>query len=579
MSSSTRLKDIFNNAKSIILIFIALAILMVSSALIELVQSKKEILQIMEGQVHSLLESITVASQNTLKTTQYIDELVENNALNFDPLDPTYLEFKKNIGFGVLLRRVVSQNPRIIYAALQDSSNILAASGNVYLLEAIPDSPFLQSALEDSIFLNRITNFDSLSVFEAVHPFSYKNQTLGLLRIGLSMEPVQIINQRIYRRLIIITIVLIAIGLMMFIYLFTRQRYSILKKQYSIVETYSGNIIENVSDSVIVLDNQSGIKIFNKAAEILFNTDTDKVRNKPLDVLFEQENCLKMLAYDSFLKPLSCVIGGQKKYLLISKSKFTDSDGVENEIMVVRDLTQEKMLEEQMERKQRLTAMGELASGVAHEIRNPLNTISTIVQQLNKDFEPQEEKEEYHQLAELVYNEVNRINQTVRDFLRFSRPEPIQPSNFLLSAFLENVHKQFESSLSEKRIILSIDQDWDGQVNWDQQQIRQVFINIIQNAIEAITGKEGTIQLTVANIVPEELTITIRDTGSGIKKETLANIFNLYFTTKAKGTGIGLSIVQRIIYEHGGIITVESEQHAGTVFILKLPIIFKNNLL
>ena len=565
-------KIVPDSSRSIVAIFVALAVLMIASAVIELFQSKKEILHIMEEQAHSLLESIIVSSHNTLQTTQYLDELAREKILNFEPLDPRFLEFKKKIGFGVLLRTAAAQNPRIIFIALQDTSNILAASGNVSVLQAISASSFLQESFTDSLFQTRITLFDSTEIFEAVHPFVFNGQKIGLMRLGLSLEPVQTVNSRIYRRLIIITIVLTIVGFIIFIFLFTRQRYSLLKKQYTLVETYSGSIIENVSDSIIVLDNTTGIKIFNGAAERLFGKSARQMQGRQIKELFEQDACLELLSSGSALTPLTCKIGGQKKYLLASKSRFTDEDGIENEILVIRDMTQEKQLEEQMERKQRLTAMGELASGVAHEIRNPLNTISTIIQQLNKDFEPREEQEEYHQLAGLVYNEVNRINHTIQEFLRFSRPEPVQAEEFNLNAFLDDIQKQFEATLKEKQIVLKCTNDWKGSVHWDPRQMRQVFINLIQNAIQAVPSRSGTIDITVRKSSEEELEIVIKDNGSGIKKEFLANIFNLYFTTKAKGTGIGLSIVQRIIYEHHGVISVDSEPGIGTEFRLKLPI-------
>jgi signal transduction histidine kinase len=258
------------------------------------------------------------------------------------------------------------------------------------------------------------------------------------------------------------------------------------------------------------------------------------------------------------------------KFLIVSKNHFTDSKDIENIILVVRDLTDQKRLEEQIERKNRLTAMGELASGVAHEIRNPLNTIGTIIQQLNKDFEPKKEKKEYHALATLVSSEVKRINETVQDFLRFARPEPIQPRSFKINTLFEQLLKQFSFLLKEHQIEFNIKIDWKGSVFWDENQIRQVLINIIQNASEAIENK-GKIDIHVTSENNQLIDIRIKDNGPGMPEKIRANIFNLYFTTKAKGTGIGLSIVQRIIYEHGGIITVNSSPGKGTTFYIQLP--------
>jgi signal transduction histidine kinase len=487
------------------------------------------------------------------------------------------LDFKRHIGFGALLRSVVSDNPGIIYSALQDTLNILAASGNVRVLEAISQSTFLTQSLKDSLFLTRTMEFDSLEVFEAVHPFTFNGETIGLLRVGLAMKPIQEINQRIYRRLVIITIVLVIIGSFMFTYIFTRQRFTLLQKQYEVVETYSGNIIGNVSDAIIVYDQTEGIKIFNTAAENLFMVKKNQVLNTPLQNFLNQIGCEVLLKSLSTLQQIACTIEKQKKFLLVSRSLFHDSDDNEIIILVIRDLTEQKRLEEQMQRVQRLTAMGELASGVAHEIRNPLNTIGTIIQQLDKDFKPDKDTEEYHELAGLVQGEVKRINETVEDFLRFARPEPIQPEPFEIQPFLEMVKKQYHYNLKEQNISLHLKLNWHGVVIWDKRQVRQVFLNIIQNAIDAI-NKDGTINITLNKLNSNEIEIKVSDDGPGMPAEISSNIFNLYFTTKASGTGIGLSIVQRIIYEHGGSITVESEPQKGTIFIIHLPIQFRKNL-
>ena len=486
------------------------------------------------------------------------------------------LDFKRKIGFGALLRSVVSENTGIIYCALQDTLQILAASGNVRVLEAIPQSDFLTRSLHDTLFLTRTVKFDTLDVFEAVHPFTFEGETIGLLRVGLAMDAFQEINQRIYRRLILITIILIIIGSFMFIFIFTRQRFALLQKQYSVVETYSGNIIDNVSDAIIVYDKNYGIKIFNSAAEILFSYKKSQLLgNSPEDFL-RKIGCGNILTSFSTLQQLTCTIRNQKKVLLVSRSGFQDSDNNEIVILVIRDLTEQKRIEEQMQREQRLTAMGELASGVAHEIRNPLNTIGTIIQQLKKDFKPEKDAEEYHELAELVQGEVIRINETVEDFLRFARPEPIQPEAFEIEPFLKMVEKQYHYNFKEHNISFSLKLNWHGSVIWDKRQIRQVFLNIIQNAIEAI-NKDGSIKLTLDKLNSNEIEIKISDDGPGMSSEISSNIFNLYFTTKARGTGIGLSIVQRIIYEHGGSITVESEHDKGTIFSIRLPIQFRKN--
>ena len=643
---------------------------MITSALIELNQSKKEIYKLMDKQAHSLMESVIISSKNSLLTNERLSDLIEERLLNnavlinklYDkkdlsnnilndicsenniyrinifnssgeklffshPMDhfsdtekyspeqilaPIFtslvdtliigivparyekgnryaiaittkdrnaivlnidakqvLDFKKNIGFGPLLRNIVSENPLITFAALQDTVNILAASGNVKVLESIQESDFLSESFRDSLIVSRIANFDSLEVYEVVHPFVYNGKNIGLLRLGLSMSPIHEINNRIYRRLIIITLALFIIGSIIFAYVFTLQNFGILKKQYSIVETYSSSIINNANDAIIVF-NDDGIKIFNNAAERLFKKKQSRILGETLKSLFTKTDYNNIIEQPSTIQSADFTINKTARYLLISKTYFIDDKDIQNTILLIRDLTDQKKMEEQMERKQRLTAMGELASGVAHEIRNPLNSISTIVQQLDKDFTPTNDVEEYHELSNIVYSEINRINQTVKDFLHFAKPESIKPEPFKLDILLKQLQKQYKGVLDNQNIRMELKQAWSGQVTWDLNKMKQVFINLIDNAKDAI-DKNGTIKIDILKLTDSTIKIQIEDDGIGISDEYKSDIFNLYYTTKAKGTGIGLSIVQRIISEHKGSITINSKKDVGTIVSIVLP--------
>jgi PAS domain S-box-containing protein len=669
---SKRIKIVMSiQPKFLIFIFLAVAALVISSALYELQQSKEEMYELMTKQSHSLLETVLTASQNALLAYEEIDSEVKNKLLsnanivkllyeknkitnnllkniaeqnnlhrikifnkqgikifqshqeNFskeqeknsaiEKLAPIFqgytdiltlginkppyqneykytialgtknrsaivlnieadelLDFRKKIGFGVLLKKV-TLNSGIIYAALQDSVGILAASGNIQFLTNIENSPFLLNSLSDSTFAWRILQSDSLSVFEAVHPLTYKENKVGLFRLGLSLEPIQAINNRIKRRLLISGIILFILGSLLLTYIFTRQNFNVLKKQFTSLEAYSDKIIQNVSDAVIVIDEQNKIKIFNSAAAFLFKKDKSKIVGQELSPLFNKEVNEKILDTNFHIGQIETTINNREKYLLISKSNFETEDEKRNVILVIRDLTEQMLLQEKIKRKEKLIAMGELASGVAHEIRNPLNTIGTIVQQLNKDFEPKNNTEEFKTLTHLVHQEVRRINETVQSFLRFAKPKPIQLSSFLLSELLEQIEKQYSAMLKNKTTLLEIKQNWNGNVLWDRNQIQQVLMNLIQNAYDSIDNG-GKIKIEINKNNNDRIEIKISDNGQGIPEQILNNIFNLYFTTKAKGTGIGLSIVQQIVYEHNGMISVNSTVGLGTLFTIELPI-------
>jgi signal transduction histidine kinase len=231
-----------------------------------------------------------------------------------------------------------------------------------------------------------------------------------------------------------------------------------------------------------------------------------------------------------------------------------------------------------MERNERLKATGMLASGVAHEIRNPLNTIGTIAQQLNTDFKPESDKEEYLHLTSLIYSEVKRINETIENFLRFAKPLKLTKSNFNLYSLLTDLSLQFKKLTTDKEIKMEINCPSDIEVNWDKNQIKQVFINLIQNAIDSIASNDANNSIAsngeIAISVSEKnkiITIELSDTGKGILKEDEKKIFDLYYSTKTNGNGIGLSIVNKIIAEHEGTISVSSEPNIKTTFLIELP--------
>lgn len=486
--------------------------------------------------------------------------------LNLDAAE--LLAFKKRIGFGVLIKRL-TENRDVNYAILENYNGILAASGNIDGIELLNKIDSSKWSKSDSTYQWRIAQNSDGEVLEALHPFILEGNLIGFYRIGLNLEPLEVINQRLQRRIIISGIILFVFGFIMITLLFVRQNLDLVKKQYQKIETYSKKLIGSVSDAIIVINDAKSIIEINKSAELLFESSKQILIGKEFKELFG-ENCQINNINENKIQQIECEIKNKNKELLISKSKFMDENGNENTVLIIKDLTELKKLERQIARSDQMNAMGQLASGVAHEIRNPLNSIATIVQQLDKDFEPINDKEEFHSLAKIVSKEVQRMNRTIENFLRFSKPEPILKNQFQLEDLLIAIKEQFAPLFKEKGIKFSLKENWNGIVNWDKNQIKQVLINLITNSIESINDS-GEIGLLISKI-NKNIIIKLIDNGEGIPKENLQKIFNLYFTSKAKGTGIGLSIIQRIVNEHDGIVTVESSHEKGTSFTISIPI-------
>jgi PAS domain S-box-containing protein len=483
------------------------------------------------------------------------------------------LDFRKMIGFGSLLQTII-QNPGIDYAALQDTSGILAASGNIEELERINTSEFLRTALIDSVMNVRIVDFKARQVYEAVHPFIYNGEAIGLFRLGLSLDPLESLNRQIYQRITIISLILLIVGFVLFTLIMFRQNLEISKKQYQAVETYSRNILQNISDGIIVCNREGELIIFNRAAEQIFERKASQTVGSRLNTVLSYFNWKDFLTGKISMQESVLQFKAGHKNILISRSEYLDPDEESIIILVIRDITDRKRLENQVQRREQLSALGQLASGVAHEIRNPLNAIGTIIQQIERDFKPATGIEDFEQLTRIVYQEVKRINQTIENFLKFARPDQLKLSSFLLSELLKDLKHEYEPFLKEKEISLSLKMNWSGEVQWDENKIRQVLNNLIRNASEAL-DKGGKIEIEIQKIDQNLIELKVSDNGRGIPEPIQRKVFNLYFTTKSNGTGIGLSIVQQIVDQHEGVISYESATLKGTIFSILLPIIIE----
>lgn len=664
-------KKLFIQPKSLILIFIVTAVIVISSVWVELVQSKKEMIELMERQGDALLETILTSSESALYSYEKIEneirqrllsnaffvrEMYNNGTVNnkflkriaeqngiyriniFDKygnkkfssssddhtgltvmMNPTdfllpifegksdtliigikparyfdgkrftvavagknrsaivlnvdaeeLLSFRKQVGFGILLRQL-TENPQIEYAALQNENGIIAGSGKLKGLEPFDSLNIISECLEENAAKWRIANFDSLDVFEVFQPFIYREEIVGVFRLGISLAPLMSINERVTRRVLFLGIVLFLFGFVTITLIFARQNFYILSKKFKAIESYSTNILKNVSDSIVVIDNGGNIITLNAAAEKLIGEKEESLIGRHFyDFLggVDPEDLFRSL---SSFKEIECKINDNYKVLLISQSQFVDENNNANVILLLKDMTEEKALEKQIERKERLAAMGELSSSVAHEIRNPLNSIGTITQQLGKDFIPTENKEEYSGLTKLVYKEVRRINEIIENFLKFTRPQPIKPESFLLSDLVEQIKKQYKNLIEKNNGKFTVINNYSGAVLWDRAQIYQVLINLLENAVDAI-DENGTITIEVNERETGKVEIEIRDNGKGISRENINKIFNLYYTTKSKGNGIGLSIVQKIISDHKGLLSLNSEVGKGTRVTILIPI-------
>jgi signal transduction histidine kinase len=253
-----------------------------------------------------------------------------------------------------------------------------------------------------------------------------------------------------------------------------------------------------------------------------------------------------------------------------------------------RHMAERQRLEAAMAHEQRLSAMGNLAAGVAHEIKNPLNAISVGLQRLRMEFTPAdpERRQEYTHFTRVVEAEVARLNSIVNQFLTLARPLRLTLADEPLTPILKEVLTVLSPQASAQGVTIAEDlQIADTPVSLDRQQLTQAIMNVLLNAIQAMP-EGGTLTIRAETAVPQAgshmradalIRLSITDTGRGIPRENLDRIFEPYFTTKTGGTGLGLALTHRIVLEHHGTIRAENVSGGGARFVIELPVAVSSN--
>ncbi len=383
---------------------------------------------------------------------------------------------------------------------------------------------------------------------------------------GLSMERAKLARDKLLKETIWRGIIFFLLGCAGLFALFTFQAYRVTRASLDSVKAFSDNVIQNMPAGLITINSEHKITSMNKAAKDIFGEDLTTPYPQMIELIKEMET-----NYKTFNQEISFVINPELTIPLdITASSIKDT---ENEIVeflfLFRDLTQIKELKKQVETNKRLAAIGKLAAGVAHEIRNPLSSIKGFVTYLGKRHENNSADKE---TTKIMVGEVERINRSITQLLEFAKPMAVDKNEVDIKDLITHSLKLVQTDLDKKKIKTKVNIDTTKEKLYtDNDRMNQVLLNLYINAIEALKT-DGTLEVHVLNAAEKEfIEIRVQDNGNGIDEDCLDQIFDPYFTTKATGTGLGLSIVHRIIETLKGTIRVESTKEQGTCFIIKLP--------
>jgi two-component system nitrogen regulation sensor histidine kinase GlnL len=353
--------------------------------------------------------------------------------------------------------------------------------------------------------------------------------------------------------------------------------------------SFYANVIDSVGDGVIVFDEQGACTLMNPAAEEITGISRRQAREQGTATLFRNEPVLQEMVEKTATTGMTVsdhenvvlIRGGHPTPVSVTTTPLLLGTGTKvGTIVVLRDLTNIRDLERAVRHADRLSALGALAAGLAHEIKNPLGGIRGAAQLMERELPVESELREY---LRVVLKEVQRVNLIVEELLTLASPRPLRLEEVNLHKVLGDLLLLQKRAVDDRRVAFV--QQFDPSIPpilGDEGLLTQLFLNLIKNAVEA-AGDGGRIRVSSRVVSDYSMThkgerrsrmvaVEVSDDGPGISPAELEHLFTPFYTTKPTGTGLGLAICQKIVTEHRGLIKVDSELGKGTTFTVALPL-------
>jgi PAS domain S-box-containing protein len=336
-------------------------------------------------------------------------------------------------------------------------------------------------------------------------------------------------------------------------------------------------VVDQLEDGVIFLNPERHILFFNRAAETVVGLPLERTVGLPIHEVLDPAHPLlpfvdQVLVGSAGIRNATVVLphDGRDKEFLVSAFHMEDAHRVMGVAVLLKDLESIKTVQSLVSYSAKLAALGRLTSGVAHEVKNPLNAMMIHVELLKERLE--DSGVDVKKSLEVIGGEIRRLDRVVQGFLKFMRPQELTLKPVDLNAMLQSVCALLEAeSLSHGvRFVLELDAALPA-VSADEELLRQAFINIVQNAVQAMPSG-GAVRIRTRPEEVDWVRVTVTDQGVGIAPEDVDKIFKLYYTSKPGGSGIGLSVVYRIVQLHDGTVEAKSELGRGTAVIVRLPV-------
>jgi len=398
----------------------------------------------------------------------------------------------------------------------------------------------------------------------------------AIVYLGMTMAAYEAARKSDLHHAMIMGGIVIALGGGVIYFFIVIRSYYLLSRTLQKTRDYTRQVIASMAHGVLSIDPGGKILSYNQQALSLLDMSATHVHHLDLRTIFDFQETGIAQTINQGMPVLNREIRydrgkGDRLPLLLTVTPIEDETGTRSgAVVVLRDMSEIKRLEAQVRRTEKLAAVGRLAAGVAHEIRNPLSSIRGFAYLLGRGHEKETLEREY---AGVMVREIDRINRVVTDLLNFSRPMTLEPEPTNLPDLIDHVVSLITGDAQARNISINVHCPADMKpLSLDPNQITQALLNLMLNAINALF-EGGVIEIRASGSKDNNVKIYVEDNGTGIEPEIQEKIFEPFYTTKERGTGLGLAMVRKIAENHDGGVDVESPPSGksnGTRFILSL---------
>lgn len=499
--------------------------------------------------------------------------MVFRNSTRNNPLKDLSVEVLKDKGIAYI--RIIDEN-----------NSVIISEGNIPQ-SSLKTHPELNYSLDSPIFsINWTDNIFEIS--QRFQPMAKASNGMSMMRMhwkqwNLAVNPegkmyisvgfytndyAETLQADMYHTIFML-VMLILLFLAGLYYLFLYQRMHTTHATLLNTQLYTNHVHESIPDSLLTLNQEGKIVSCNKNTERLLGYDSFNIVGKkifdifpacPIDVLTAKTNILEK---DAHLQSQS----GETVPVKITSAQLIDHENNRiGKVLVMRDVRVIRSMERQLEHSRRLAALGSMAAGIAHEVRNPLGTLRGLAHFFGSEDGASDACKKY---SRFMIKEVDRLNQLVTELLQFGTPRDIETCVVNIENMVERITTLLKEDLTKKQITFTHHHDKNTKLFGDSDLLIQTLLNLLKNSIQA-SPEGGEIFLDIRDD-GEKCHLSVSDSGLGMSEETKSKMFDPFYTTRNSGTGIGLAVCHRIIERHNGYFEIDSMVNVGTNVTVVLP--------